>query len=72
MQKLKQDLSHYNDFRKYSVTEIGNMLGLGRTKTQEMLQSHLLPVTKIGRDYFTSKTAIQEFLTANIGKELFY
>jgi len=48
------------------------MLGLGRTKTQEMLQSHLLPVTKIGRDYFTSKTAIQEFLTANIGKELFY
>lgn len=72
MQKLKQDLSHYDDFRKYSVTEIGNMLGLGRTKTQEMLQSHLLPVTKIGRDYFTSKTAIQEFLTANIGKELFF
>ena len=72
MQKPKQDLSHYDDFRKYSVTEIGNMLGIGRTKTQEMLQSHLLPVTKIGRDYFTSKTAIQEFLTANIGKELFY
>ena len=66
MQKLKQDLSHYDDFRKYSVTEIGNMLGLGRTKTQEMLQSHLLPVTKIGRDYFASKIALSQYLLLRI------
>ena len=51
MQKLKQDLSHYDDFRKYSVAEIGNMLDLGRTKTQEMLQNYLLPVTKIAPYY---------------------
>lgn len=46
------------------------MLGIGKTKTRELLQSRLLPVTKTGRDYFTSKTAIQEFLEKNIGKEL--
>ena len=66
------NLSKYDDFRKYSVEEIGNMLGIGKTKTRELLQSRLLPVTKIGRDYFTSKTAIQDFLNKNVGKELFF
>lgn len=72
MNTKKKDLSAYGDFRKYSVEEISFMLGIGKTKTREMLQSHLLPVTKIGRDYFTSRTAIQEFLSDNIGKELFF
>ena len=66
------NLSNYDDFRKYSVEEIGNMFGIGKTKTRELLQSRLLPVTKIGRDYFTSKTAIQDFLNKNVGKELFF
>lgn len=72
MTKTKNDMMQYDDFRKYSVDEIAHMLGLGKTKTRELLQSKLLPVTKIGRDYFTSKTAIQEFLSKNIGKELFF
>ena len=72
MNKTKNDLSQYNDFRKYSVEEISQMLGIGKTKTRELLQSRLLPATKIGRDYFTSKTAIQEFLAKNVGKELYF
>ena len=66
MRKTNTNLSNYDDFRKYSVEEIG------KTKTRELLQSKLLPVTKIGRDYFTSKTAIQDFLNKNVGKELFF
>lgn len=72
MSKLKNNLPQYDDFRKYSVEEIAQMLGVGKTKTRELLQSKLLPVTKIGRDYFTSKIAIQSFLAENIGKELYY
>lgn len=72
MTKNNKTLDSYNDFRKYSVEEIAQLLGLGKTKTRELLQSRLLPVTKIGRDYFTSKTAIMEFLSRNIGKELFF
>jgi excisionase family DNA binding protein len=41
------------DFKKYSIAEIADMLGLGKTKTRELLQSKILPVTKLGRDYFT-------------------
>lgn len=70
--RSNHNITDYADFRKYSVEEIAAMLGLGKTKTRELLQSRILPVTKIGRDYFTSKTAIQEFLTKNIGKELFF
>jgi len=66
------NISNNNDFRKYSVDEIAQMLGLGKTKTRELLQSKILPVTKIGRDYFTSKAAIQDFLSKNTGKELYF
>ena len=58
------------DFKKYSVAEIADMLGLGKTKTRELLQSKILPVTKLGRDYFTSAKAMQDFMKKNTGKEL--
>lgn len=70
--KKQLDLCQYDDFRKYSIEEISQMLGIGKTKTRELLQSRLLPVTKVGRDYFTSPQAIQEFLKKNIGKELYF
>ena len=72
MTKNNKTLDSYEDFKKYSVEEISQMLGIGKIKTRELLQSKLLPVTKIGRDYFTSKTAIMEFLSRNIGKELYF
>ena len=72
MNKARIEMSQYDDFRKYSVEEISQMLGVGKTKTRDLLQSKILTVTKIGQDYFTSKTAIQEFLAKNIGKELYF
>lgn len=60
------------DFKAYSVLEISHMLGVGKTKTRELLDSGILPVTKIGRQYFTSPASIQNFLKENIGKELFF
>ena len=35
MGKTNTNLSKYDDFRKYSVEEIGNMFGIGKTKTLE-------------------------------------
>lgn len=59
-------------FKAYSVLEISNMLGIGKTKTRELLDSGILPVTKVGRQYFTSPASIQEFLQKNVGKEIFF
>ena len=61
MRKTNTNLSNYDDFRKYSVEEIGNMFGIGKTKTRELLQSRLLPVTKIGRDYLLPKQQFKTF-----------
>lgn len=57
-------------FRAYSVLEISQMLGIGKTKTRELLDSGILPVTKVGRQYFTSPDSIQDFLKKNVGKEI--
>nr|WP_288675361.1 helix-turn-helix domain-containing protein [uncultured Blautia sp.] len=48
------------------------MLGIGKTKNRELLDSGILPVTKVGRQYFTSPASIQEFLKKNIGKQIFF
>ena len=61
-----------NLFIAYSVQEIASMLGIGKTKTRELLDSGILPVTKVGRQYFTSPASIQEFLKKNIGKQIFF
>lgn len=58
--------------KAYSVLEIANMLGIGKTKTAELLDSGILPVTKLGRQYFTSPDIIQEYLKKNIGKKIFF
>lgn len=59
-------------FRAYSVLEISQMLGIGKTKTRELLDSGILPVTKVGRQYFTSPDSIQDFLKKNVEKEIFF
>lgn len=72
MKKTKETNSAFDDFKRYSIAEIAEMLGLGKTKTRELLQSKILPVTKLGRDYFTSPKALQEFMKENVGNELFF
>ena len=39
-------------------------------QNQRTLASKILPVTKLGRDYFTSPKALQDFMKKNTGKEL--
>ena len=66
------DLTSDTAFKAYSVLEISHMLGIGKTKTRELLDRGILPVTKVGRQYFTSPASIQDFLKKNIGKEIFF
>lgn len=52
--------------------EIQECLHCGKTKMQQLLNSGVLPVTKIGRTYLTTKSALNEFITENFGKEIYY
>lgn len=52
--------------------EIQETLHCGKTKLQQLLNSGVLPVTKVGRTYFTTRAALTQFITENFGKEIFY
>lgn len=55
-----------------SQKEIQEILHCGKTKLQQLLNSGVLPVTKVGRTYLTTRSALNQFITENFGKEIFY
>lgn len=52
--------------------DLYELLPFKKTKFNELLQSRILPVTKIGRDYITSEEQIMKWLKDNEGRELKY
>ena len=52
--------------------ELLEMLPFGKTKFNKLLKSGELPLVKIGNDYITTESAVEKWITDNIGQELFY
>ena len=50
--------------------DIQEIFGFGRDKTQKLLKSGILPVTKIGSDYIITKEALDKWFKQNIGKTI--
>ena len=46
------------------------MFGFGKTKMNQILQSGLLPVVKIGGEYRTTEEQIKEWFKKNAGKNI--
>ncbi|WP_091229607.1 helix-turn-helix domain-containing protein [Anaerobium acetethylicum] len=55
-----------------NAKELQELFGFGKTKMCELMQSGVLPVVKIGRDYITTKNALEKWIEDNIGNEIFY
>lgn len=45
-------------------------LPLGKTTIQKMLQQKIIPATKVGRNYFITKTKLLSWIDENAGNEL--
>jgi len=56
----------------YAYDDLLKIFPFGKTKLRQLLKSGILPVVKIGRDYLTCEGMIEDWLTENAGKELFY
>ena len=52
--------------------ELLEMLPFGKTKFNQLLKAGELPLMKIGNDYITTESAVEKWITDNIGQELFY
>ena len=61
----------------YSVVKkinflLSELFPFGRSKLNALLRAGVLPVTKVGRDYITTRAELDRWFAANRGREIFY
>lgn len=55
-----------------NLEELQLLFPFGRTKLLALLKAKALPVVKIGQQYATSAAHIANWLSENMGKEIFF
>ena len=53
---------NHEDKLVYSVVEVGKFLGIGRSKTYELVRSGTIPSLRLGRRIVVPKLALSRFL----------
>lgn len=56
----------------YSFSDLLEIFPFGKTKLRQLIKAGALPVIKVGKQYITSKEAIQRRTLENIGKEILF
>lgn len=70
-----EDLEAQGEDRKgkiLSQSDLYEILPFGKTKINQLIKSGELPVVKIGRDYITTYKILEEWISNNIGEEIYY
>lgn len=58
------------EFKILKSNDLQEMFGFGNTKMSQVLNCGLLPVTKIGKQWYTTTDQMQEWFNKNEGKEI--
>lgn len=58
--------------RILSQRDLYEILPFGKTKTKQLIASKELPLLKVGSDYITTFTLLQDWIRDHIGDEIFY
>lgn len=53
-------------------TDLYEILPFKKTKIQQLIRSGELPVVKVGKDYITTYTLIEQWVCDHIGEEIYY
>ena len=67
---LREAVIEKNKILKQS--DLYNILPFQKTKIQQLLRSGELPVVKVGKDYITTYSLIEKWISDNIGNEIYY
>lgn len=51
--------------------DLYEILPFGKTKIQQLIKSGKLPLVKIGKDYITTYTLLEDWIKQHIGDEIF-
>ena len=60
------------DYEILSQNDLLELFPFGRSKLNALLRAGVLPVTKVGRDYITTRAELDRWFAANRGREIFY
>ena len=52
--------------------DLYDILPFGKTKINKLIQSGELPLVKVGKDYITTEQKIEDWISENIGHEIYY
>lgn len=52
--------------------DLVNVLPFQKTKIQQLINANALPIVRVGRDVLTTYDLLQEWLRANVGREIYY
>lgn len=55
-----------------SQKDLYEILPFGKTKVKQLINSGQLPVVKIGNDYITTFKLLEEWISENIGQEIYF
>lgn len=58
-------------FQIISQTDLMEMLGVKRTTLYKILKANILPVVKIGKNYYTTAKLMEEFFVKMQGHNIF-
>lgn len=53
-------------------SDLYDILPFQKTKIQQLLRSGELPVVKVGKDYLTTYELLENWISDNIGNEIYY
>lgn len=58
--------------RILSQNDLYEILPFGKTKVQQLIKSNQLPLVKIGKDYITTFSILEQWINDNLGTEIYY
>lgn len=64
-------MNENKELKVLNSKDLQELFGFGKTKMNQVLQSGVLPVIKIGGEYRTTEEQIRDWFKKNAGKEIF-
>lgn len=58
--------------RVLSQKDLYEILPFGKTKIKQMLASGAIPMMRVGNDYITTFDLLQQWISDNLGSEIYY
>lgn len=62
-------MEEYNDFQLLDVSDVQNLLSIGRETTYKLMRNKAFPAVKIGKKYYVSLSHLAKWLDRYQGKE---